>query len=117
MKRLLIALVVIVVLACAAKFVPLPTPGVVTVYAQTLPVAKTLAWDANAAADAVTHYTVTLDGVVVGSPTAPSQAVTFATVGSHVLTVTATNVWGTSTPATLTVNVVLPAAPLNLRIQ
>lgn len=120
MKRIAIVCLVALGLVACSLFVtkpPIPVPGVVTVYAQTLPVTKTLAWDANAAADAVTNYTVKLDGVVVGTPTTPSQAITFAAVGPHTLTVVAVNVWGVSAPATLTVNVVLPAAPANLRIQ
>ena len=119
MKRLLLALLVLGLVACSLIFTkpPIPIPGMVTIYAQTLPITKTLVWDANAPTDAVTNYTVRLDGAVAGSPTAPSQAVTFTTVGAHVLTVTATNLWGTSTPATLTVNVAPPASSANLRIQ
>jgi len=89
----------------------------VTVYAQTLPVTKTLAWNANATSEGVINYTVRLDTVVIGNPTGTTQQVTINTAGPHVLTVTATNQWGTSPPATLNINVVIPTAPQNLNIQ
>ena len=89
----------------------------VTLQAQTLPATKTLAWDANAAGDAVTNYTVTQDGTLVGSPTGTTQAVTFTTAGTHTLVVRAVNLWGASGPATLLVNVVVPATPATLRLQ
>ena len=95
----------------------LMSPVEITLEAQTLPITKTLAWDPNPAADAVTNYTVRQDGVVLGNPTGTTQAVTFTTVGTHTLTVTATNLWGTSAPATLVVNVVVPAVPGNMRLQ
>jgi PKD repeat protein len=63
------------------------------------------------------NYTVSLDGVVVGTPTGTSQTVTFPTAGNHTLTLTATNTFGTSAPATLTVNVIVPGKPANLRLQ
>jgi hypothetical protein len=89
----------------------------VTVEAQTLPLTKTLAWDAEAAAFNVTNYTVSLDGTVIGNPTGTTQAVTFTTLGTHMLTVTSTNVFGVSGPASLTVNVVAPPPPANLKLQ
>lgn len=89
----------------------------VTVFAQTLPVTKTLLWDANPASDQVTNYTVRLDGTLVGNPTTPTQAVVFTTAGAHALTVTATNIWGTSPATTLNVVVVIPGAPGNPRLQ
>mgnify|MGYP003334732990 CR=1 FL=1 len=85
-------------------------------YAQSLPVTKTLAWDANPASDAVTNYTVRLDGTVIGNPTTPTQAFTINTAGLHTLSVTATNTWGTSQASTLSLNVVVPSAPANLRV-
>ena len=93
------------------------TPLVVTVEAQSLPIDRTVAWDANAASDGVTHYTVTLDATLVGSPTGLTQVVTFASAGSHTIQLRAVNGWGASAPATLTVNVVVPASPANLRLQ
>ena len=96
---------------------PVTLPGVITIYAQTLPVTRTAVWTPNAASDAVTNYTVRLDGTTVGSPTAATQSVTFTTLGAHTVTVTATNIWGTSGPLTLTVNVVAPSTPTGLVIQ
>ena len=78
----------------------------------------TLAWDdATAVADGVTNYVVTLDGVVVASPTALSQPVTFTTLGTHTLTVAAVNLFGTSPAATLVVLVRVPSNPANPRLQ
>lgn len=112
MKKILLAVLMTVV-----TFSSISCDKVFTVYAQSLPVTKTLAWDANAAADAVINYTVRLDGTVIGSPTGTTQAFTINAVGAHSLTVTATNIWGTSTPMTLNFNVVIPGVPSNGRIQ
>jgi hypothetical protein len=114
MKRLLLVLGILAVVACATFW---PRATVWTVYAQTLPITKTVAWDANPAGDGVLSYTVQLDGVTVGSPTVTTQTVTFTTAGAHVLRVSATNQWGVSGYTTLTVNVVVPANPANLRLQ
>lgn len=92
-------------------------PGEITIYAQTLPVVKTVAWDANPASDAVTNYVVRLDGAIIGSPTGTTQAVTFTTAGAHTVAVRAVNLWGESPDTTLAVNVVIPAKPANIRIQ
>lgn len=95
---------------------------VVVVEAQTLPITKTLAWDAPASDPSlgtVESYTVRLDGTIVGQPTVPTttQAVTFTTLGTHTLTVTSENVWGSSEPATLTVIVRFAGPPQNPRIS
>lgn len=103
-------------LAVACATVLVHPPGVLTVYAQTLPATKTLLWDANPAGDAVLNYTVTLDAVAVGSPVVPSQSLTFATAGTHTIKVTAVNTWGPGAATTLTVNVIVPSAPTNLRL-
>lgn len=118
MKRLLLALALLAAVWACAHVIPAPPLfGTVIVEAQTLPVAKTLTWTANPAGDNVTNYTVTEDGVVLGNPTTASQAVTFTTLGTHTLTVTATNTFGTSAPATLTVVVQFPATPAGLKLQ
>ena len=91
--------------------------GVAILAAQSLPVTKTLAWDANPVAEGVLHYTVTMDGVLVGAPTATTQAVTFTTPGAHTLTVSATNQWDTGPASTLLVTVVIPTGTVNLRLQ
>lgn len=117
MKRWYLSAAVMVLLALAI-WACLPAPFIVTVHAQTLPATKTLAWDcASCAADGVTGFQVTLDGATAGTPTGMTQAVTFTTAGAHTLTVRSVNLWGTSTPATLQVNVVVPTAPANMRIQ
>lgn len=114
MKRVLLAVLIASILACAVAL----RPGVITLEAQTLPVTKTFAWDdATAVAEGVTNYTVLLDGVVIGSPTVLTQAVTFTTAGTHTLSVSAVNLWGTSPAATLTVNVIVPSKPSNTRLQ
>ena len=91
--------------------------GIAIVAAQSLPVTKTLAWDPNPVAEGVLHYTVTMDGVTVGSPTTTTQAVTFTTPGAHTLTVSATNQWDTGPASTLLVTVVIPSGTVNLRLQ
>jgi PKD repeat protein len=111
MKRLLLPILFVVVLI----FVILNRPARLVLSAQTLPVTKTLAWtDADTS---ITSYTVTLDGAVAGNPTTQSQSVTFTTAGTHTLTVTATNVWGTSAPATLTVDIAVPTVPANMQLR
>jgi hypothetical protein len=114
MKRSLAVLVLLGLVASCAVFAP--RPMVVTVLAQSVPVTKALAWDPNPASEGVTNYAVTLDGTIVGSPVAPTQAVTFATVGSHTLTVRAVNAFSQSAASTLVVNVIVPSAPVNLRL-
>ncbi len=110
MKRLLLlALFIVTCVSCG--------PVVTTVYAQTFPVLKTLAWDANPAGEGVTNYTVKMDGVTIGSPTGTTQALSIATAGAHTVTVVAVNLWGTSSPATLNLNVIAPSTPVNPRLQ
>ena len=111
----LASLLAVVAAFCTSLPRPVNLPGVITLYAQALPVTKTLVWTPQGAA--ADSYTVKMDGTTIGSPTTPSQAVVFTTNGTHVLTVTATNIWGTSAPATLTVNVAAPSAPNGLGIQ
>lgn len=115
-RTILLLLLVLAAMACAT-FWPRPTPVVWTIYAQSLPVTKTLAWDANPPGDAVLTYTVQLDSVTIGTPTGTTQLVTFTTGGAHVLRVSATNMWGTSGWATLNANVVGPGSPGNLHFQ
>jgi hypothetical protein len=102
-----------IIWACAS-FLP---SRIITVEAQSLPKTVTLAWDANAPSDNVSNYVVRLDGVVVGSPTGTTQLVTITTAGLHTLAVRAVNMWAESPDSTLTVNVVVPVKPANLRLQ
>lgn len=109
----------VLLLGCFLSLVGLSTIGCdkfdVVIHAQSLPITKTFTWDANPPADGVLNYTVALDGVTVGSPTGITQAVIFTTVGAHVVSVTATNMWGTGPATSLSVNVTLPSAPKNLK--
>jgi len=120
MKRLLTLTVLMLAFgAYCAHFVPAPVPamGVIVLHAQTLPITKTLVWDPNPAADNVTNYTVTLDAATVGNPVTTSQSVTFNTLGNHTLTLTATNIFGTSAAQTLIVKVQSPGSPTGAKLQ
>lgn len=93
---------------------------VLVLHAQSFPLVKTLAWDAptvDATHGAAESYVVRLDGTILGSPTVPTQSVTFQTGGAHTLTVVAVNAWGTSPPATVSVNIIGPGTPANLSIH
>ena len=109
-------LAIIGLIACAI-FPPSNSGLFVTIEAQSLPIARTVLWDANAASDAITNYVVRLDNTIVGSPTGTSQPITITTLGTHTVSVTAVNLWGVSAPTTLTINVVAPAQVVNLRLQ
>lgn len=120
MKRYLILFLFIVLAGCAWLFNAPPTgpifPGEVTILAQSLPVTKTIQWDANPATDEVTHYNPKLDGASLGQPTGTSVQATFTTQGPHTLTVSATNIWGTSAEATLHVVVKIPDSVKQIRL-
>lgn len=93
---------------------------VVVLSAQSLPLTRTLAWDApvvDATHTAADSYIVRLDGTTIGTPTTTTQSVTFQTAGAHTLTVQSVNTWGAGGTATLNVLVLVPAAPGNLRIN
>jgi hypothetical protein len=93
-------------------------PGrVLIIYAQTLPLTRTLSWTDDPLSDPATSHSVTLDGTVVGTPSGMQQSFIVTTLGTHVLTVTETNAWGTSPAATLTITVRQPVAPGALRVQ
>jgi len=91
----------------------------ITIYAQTLPVTKTASWNGNPASDNVINYTIQLDSNAAISVLSPSTStpITFATSGAHTLTLTATNMWGTSPATTLNVNVVVPGTPSGLNVK
>lgn len=117
MKRLLLGTFIAILVACA-----MTTSGLV-VRAQALPVTKALVWTPRPASEAITAYTVILDGgtpISVDPATCAAtctQPVTFMTAAQHTLSLTATNLWGTGPPTTLTVTVIVPGAPTGLRIQ
>jgi len=112
MRRLIVLGLVLAACATVGR-----RPGVLTIHAQSLPVMKTVGWDANPASDAVINYTVTLDAGPPVNTANLTQPVIFATAGSHVIHLTATNLWGTGPETTLTVNVVIPARPNGIRLQ
>ena len=85
--------------------------------AQSLPVTRTVEWDASPAADQTIDYTVTFDGVVVGTTSSTSLPVTFSSLGAHTLTVTARNVWGAGPAGVLNVVVSAPGAATGIRIR
>jgi hypothetical protein len=115
MKKVSLTLGILAIIwACASL---LPKSPVTVIHAQSLPKTVTLAWDANAPSDNVTNYVVRLNGTVVGSPTGTTQLVTITTAGLHTLAVRAVNMWAESPDSTLTVNVVVPGKPTNLRLQ
>ena len=74
MRQTVLMLVIVAGLVACVSF--WPRGSVLVIHAQSLPITKTLVWDANPVGDAVTGYTVRLDGIVIGSPTLPSQAFT-----------------------------------------
>lgn len=111
----MVGLGLVALLACSVLSPSKPNlPGVITIYAQTLPITKTLVWDVTPNADS---YIVTQDAAQIGTPTATSQSITITSVGGHTFTVAAKNIWGTSTPTSLTVNVALPTAPTGMGIK
>lgn len=116
LKRWFVTILIVGTMACASLFPKAPHMGnmVVTLEAQTLPINKTLGWNAQANTDS---FIVKLDGTQIGTPTGITQAVTITTLGSHTFSVAAVNIWGQSSPTTLTVNVISPNAPAGLNIQ
>ena len=121
MRRIIITVSILVALvACSFLFPkpPIVIPGVIVIEAQTLPITKNLAWDQpDEIINSVTSWTVRLDTIVIGSPTTKIQPFTITTLGPHVLTVVANNIWTSSAPTTLNINVVAPSAPTGARIQ
>ena len=117
MKRFLWVLVALALGYGAFNILPGKGGIAVTIIeAQSLPVTKNVAWDANPVADGVLDYTISLDGVVVGTTATLTIPVTFTTQGAHTITAVARNIWGTGPIATLIVVVKLPDAPRNVRI-
>ena len=115
--RILCGLVLCATLVYAQDFFGVRKGGILLVYAQSLPLTKTFAWTDDPTADPATSHTVTLDSVVIPSTVAQQTAFTVTTLGTHTLTVTETNVWGTSPAATLIINVKTPAVPTAPRVQ
>ena len=81
-------------------------------------------WDPNPATEQVTQYTLVYDATS-GQTVAPTvdptcaciQAPVSVTAGSHTVSVTATNQWGTSAATTLTFNANPAGKVVNIRIK
>jgi len=58
-----------------------------------------------------------INGVILGSPTTTTQTWVVTAAGTYTVAVRAVNLWAESPDATLTVNVVVPGRPANVRIQ
>ncbi len=120
MRRLTLALLAALLLAgCLSG----PSGLVVTLEAQGLPIALRVEWDRAAPSDpVVTSYIVTVDGIPATLDAATCSAsgcampISFATLGSHTVSVAGTNDSGTGPAATITVNLVLPKAPTGLKV-
>ena len=93
------------------------------VLGQPLPITKTVIWNANDPLEGVLYYELGLDDeprlIIKPLPlqTTLQGPVTFQTAGIHVIKVRATNDWGTSADATLTVTVAVPSPPTGIMIQ
>lgn len=121
MKRRLTVLAILLVLVACATWIRTPLPpivgGPIVLEAQALPINAIVAWTANPTSDQVLNYIVRLDGVIVGSPTGIEQPITITTAGIHTITVVAVNLWATSPPGTLVVDVRVPGSPGGLAIR
>jgi hypothetical protein len=86
------------------------------------PIAVRIQWDPNPASDGVTSYTVVVDGgsPITVLPTACTTTVctlgASLSIGSHTVSVSATNDWGTGPATTLVKALIVPGAPKNLTI-
>lgn len=116
MKKIILATLILVgIFSCGGKIGVVTIPsGTITIEAQTLPITRVFAWDVVSNADA---YNVGLDGTNIGAPTVPQQSFTITSIGTHTLTVSAFNTWGTGPISTLIINVVVPGAPANLKVH
>ena len=88
------------------------------------PITVNVVWDNSyTATDGVTKFTVTHNGVAtdvlpsVCTTTECSKAITLQNGGPNVVTVTATNMWGTSVPTQITFIASSPGRSGNVRIR
>jgi hypothetical protein len=92
-------------------------------YAQVFPITVTVVWDAPVETDQVTNHTLTFNGSSITvlpakcNTTECSQQITIPQAGTYSVAVTATNMWGTSTPTVLTFNARSPGNSGQLRIR
>lgn len=87
------------------------------------PVTIIVGWDPNPVIDNVTSYTLAMGTTVVKVPTSQctttvcEQSVVIPSMGTYTVSVTSTNMWGTSLPTSLTFNASSPGRSGNLRIR
>ena len=92
--------------------------------ALTYPVTAYVAWDQNPSTDQVTSYTLSLDGATVsvtdplscGGTTSCKQPLSVPNSSPHTACVTATNLWGTSSPSCVTFIAAAPGQSRNLKV-
>lgn len=119
MKRLLIALVLAGLAACASTLI---RPAGLILYAQSLPAAKHAQWTPNPANQNVTNYVVTVNGTTQNFPPASCAAIcsapiSLAAFGNQTVTVAAQNLalstdpTSTQTGPATTVSFTLSQAP------
>lgn len=82
----------------------------------TFPINVVVGWDPNPAADAVTSYTVFLNGTAVGSPTGTSETVSIPAAGTYTFGVSAVNIWGESDPDTISVAISPAGKPTGIKV-
>ncbi len=115
MKRLSIALLVLVFVSCAS----LPV-----LYAQAFPTTVLVSWDANPASDNVSSYTLSID-TIPGSAVDPttkciagtcSASLVVPSTGPHTLHLTASNMWGISPSYDYAFTASAPGKSINIKI-
>lgn len=111
MKKIMLAFVTVVLLSAQV------------VHGQVFPVVVTVVWDPNPSTEQVTKYTVTHNSntPIDVPPTACSatECQTKITLinATNTVSLTATNMWGTSQPVTLTFIAQSPGRSGNIRIR
>lgn len=107
MKRLLLLTLAIVTIVTCAHKLPMPSPTV-TLYAFTVPSAKTISWSPNPASDNVTMYTLKCDaGTNIATDTLVAPSSCSATTCSRALTI---NTFGAHTCSLFAMNLDLSGA-------
>jgi hypothetical protein len=96
------------------------------IYAQQLPAQRVACWDPNPASDAVIRYTLTvnkapLDVLPTSTPAACGGQIgtvfQINEAGALVVSITATNEWGTSPATTRNLEVRVPTAPGGFNVK
>lgn len=114
MRTRLLLLVCLVVALFAGRAV-----GAQVIY----PLTVTVAWDAPATADGVTKFTLTHNGVAVDVPvsvcsaTECSKSIVVVSSALQTVSISSANMFGTSTPTTLSFTATAPGKSGNVRIR